>query len=163
MPRCLEPDHHADFRALLARHLLQRTTAHNRRQKTTFVSQFITQVLAKLSVNFNQVLRAMTRRFCAHWAKSYSVILQASTTSKLSFYDVDSEMLSCEKSIFENYDCRDPCQGKNAAVMVKTMHQQVSFGQIMFSPPNKIFPVRRCLNLLLLNCCVPPIPPKTVK
>ena len=80
-----------------------------------------------------------------------------------SFYGVDSEMLSSEKSIFENYDCRDPCQGKNAAVMVKTMHQQVSFGQIMFSPPNKIFPVRRCLNLLLLNCCVPPIPPKTAK
>ena len=83
MPRCLEPDHHADFRALLVRHLLQRTTAHNRRQKTTYVSQFITQVLTKSSVNFNQVLRAMTRRFCAHWAKSYSVILQASTTSKL--------------------------------------------------------------------------------
>ena len=83
MPRCLEPDHHADFRALLVRHLLQRTTSHNRWQKTTYVSQFITQVLTKSSVNFNQVLRAMTRRFCAHWAKSYSVILQASTTSKL--------------------------------------------------------------------------------
>ena len=135
-------------------------------------------------------------------------------------------MLSSEKSIFENYDCGDPCQRKNAAVMVKTMHQnglhdilpvlykvtsilatipatscsaersfsalrriktflrstmgqdrlssiavinierkyanktmqwqwrheriilcicdqQVSFRQIMFSPPNKIFPVRR--------------------
>ena len=165
MPRCLEPDHHADFRALLVRHLLQRTTAHNRRQKTTFVSQFITQVLTKSSVNFNQVLRAMTRRFCAHWAKivfSYSPSINNIQTIS-SFYGVDSEMLSSEKSIFENYDCRDPCQGKNAAVMVKTMHQQVSFGQIMFSPPNKIFPVRRCLNLLLLNCCVPPIPPKTVK
>ena len=75
MPRCLEPDHHADFRALLVRHLLQRTTAHNRRQKTTFVSQFITQVLTKSSVNFNQGLRAMTRKFCAHWAKSYSAVL----------------------------------------------------------------------------------------
>ena len=32
-------------------------------------------------------------------------------------------MLSSEKSIFENYDCGDPCQRKNAAVMVKTMHQ----------------------------------------
>ena len=63
MPRCLEPDHHADFRALLVRHLLQRTTAHNRRQKTTFVSQFITQALTKSSVNFNQGLRSMTRRF----------------------------------------------------------------------------------------------------
>ena len=39
------------------------------------------------------------------------------------FYGVDSEMLSSEKSIFENYDCVDPCQRKNAAVMVKTMHQ----------------------------------------
>ena len=39
------------------------------------------------------------------------------------FYGVDSEMLSSEKSIFENYDCGDPCQRKNAAMMVKTMHQ----------------------------------------
>ena len=39
------------------------------------------------------------------------------------FYGVDSEMLSSEKSIFENYNCGDPCQRKNAAVMVKTMHQ----------------------------------------
>ena len=38
-------------------------------------------------------------------------------------YGVDSEMLSSAKSIFENYDCGDPCQRKNAAVMVKTMHQ----------------------------------------
>ena len=34
------------------------------------------------------------------------------------FYGVDSEMLSVE-----NYDCGDPCQRRNAAVMVKTMHQ----------------------------------------
>ena len=39
------------------------------------------------------------------------------------FYGVDSEMLSSEKSIFENYDCGGPCQRKNAAVMVKTMYQ----------------------------------------
>ena len=39
--------------------------------------------LTKSSVNFNQGLRATTRRFCAHWAKSYSAVLQASTTSKL--------------------------------------------------------------------------------
>ncbi|XP_068756927.1 zinc finger MYM-type protein 1-like [Montipora capricornis] len=39
------------------------------------------------------------------------------------FYGVDSGMLSSEKSIFENYDCGDPCQRKNAALMVKTMHQ----------------------------------------
>ena len=80
----------------MVRHLLQRTTAHNRRQKTTLVSQFITQVLRKSSVNFNQGLRAMTRRFCAHWATSFSAVLQVSTTSKL--YQI-------------------------SAVMVKTMHQ----------------------------------------
>ncbi|XP_068703729.1 zinc finger MYM-type protein 1-like [Montipora foliosa] len=39
------------------------------------------------------------------------------------FYGVDSEMLSSEKSSFENYDCGDPFQRKNAAMMVKTMHQ----------------------------------------
>ena len=39
------------------------------------------------------------------------------------FYGVDSEMLSSEKSIFENYDCGDLCHRKNAALIVKTMHQ----------------------------------------
>ena len=34
-----------------------------------------------------------------------------------------NEKNASEKSIFENYDCGDPCQRKNAAVMVKTMHQ----------------------------------------
>ena len=53
----------------MVRHLLQRKTDHNRRQKNTFVSQFITQVLTKSSVNFNQGLGAMTRRFCAHWGE----------------------------------------------------------------------------------------------
>ena len=41
----------------------------------------------------------------------------------IKFYGVDSEMLYSEKSIFENYDCRDQCQRKKATVMVKTMHQ----------------------------------------
>ena len=31
------------------------------------------------------------------------------------------------------------------------MNKQVSFGQIMFSPPNKIFPVRRCIALMLVG------------
>ena len=31
-----------------------------------------------------------------------------------------------------------------AAMLTYVCDQQVSFGQIMFSPPNKIFPVRRC-------------------
>ena len=39
------------------------------------------------------------------------------------FYGVDSEMLSSEKAIFENYNCGDPCQRQNAAVTVKTMHK----------------------------------------
>ena len=30
-----------------------------------------------------------------------------------------------------------------ATVLIYVCDQQVSFGQIMFSPPNKIFPVRR--------------------
>ena len=72
------------FNIILMRHLLQRTTAHNRRQKTPFVSQFIKRVLTKSSVNFNQGLRAMTRRFCAHWAKSYSAVLQSSEAAWLS-------------------------------------------------------------------------------
>ena len=38
-------------------------------------------------------------------------------------YGVDSEMLSSEKAIFENYNCGDPCQRQSAAVMVKAMHQ----------------------------------------
>ena len=58
-------------------------TCCNKGQKTTFGSQFITHVLTNLSVNFSQGLRAMTRRFCAPWGKSFSAILQASTTSKL--------------------------------------------------------------------------------
>ena len=32
-------------------------------------------------------------------------------------------MLSSEKAIFENYNCGDPSQRQNAAVMVKAMHQ----------------------------------------
>ena len=31
------------------------------------------------------------------------------------FYGVDSEMLSSEKSIFENYDCRDPMPEKKCS------------------------------------------------
>ena len=123
----------------------------------TSIGKVVSELQSSFEGNDQEVLCALSKIVF-----SYSPSINNIQTIS-SFYGVDSEMLSSEKSIFENYDCRDPCQGKNAAVMVKTMHQQVSFGQIMFSPPNKIFPVRRCLNLLLLNCCVPPIPPKTVK
>ena len=57
----------------------------------------------------------MTRRFCAHWAKSYSAVLQASTTSKL--YQISMGW------IVKCYQVRSQCQRKNAAVMVKTMYQ----------------------------------------
>ena len=39
------------------------------------------------------------------------------------FYGMESEMLSSESQSLKTYDCGDPCQRKNAAVMVKTMHQ----------------------------------------
>ena len=125
MSRCLEPDHRTDFRALLVIHLLQCTTANNRQQKTTFISQFVTQVLPKLSSNFNQGLRVMTRRFCVHLAKSYSAVLQASTTYQLyqismvwivKCYQVRSQSL---KTTTLGTHARE----KNAAVMVKTTHQ----------------------------------------
>ena len=47
------------------------------------ITGYYTSIDKVVTVNFNQGLRAMTRRFCAHWAKSYSAVLQASTTSKL--------------------------------------------------------------------------------
>ena len=72
----------------------------------------------------NQGLRSITRKFCAHWEKLYSTVLQATTTSKLYqiFMAWNSEMPSSEKSIFENYDCGGPipaikrsCDGKDYA------------------------------------------------
>ena len=121
MPRCLEPDHHADFRPLRVRHLLQRTTAHNRQQKTTFVSQFITvvsEIQSRFEGNDQEVLSALGE-IVFSCSPSHNNIQTVSN-----FYGVDCEMLSSEKSIFENYDCGDPCQRKkNAAVMEKSMHQ----------------------------------------
>ena len=37
---------------------------------------------------------------------------------------------------------------KHERIILCICDQQVSFGQIMFSPPNKIFPVRRCQQIL---------------
>ena len=60
------------------------------------------------------------------WALGEIVFSRSPSISNIqtvsNFYGVDSEMLSSEKSIFENYDCGNPCQRKNAAVM--TMHQK---------------------------------------
>ena len=62
------------------------------------------------------------------WALGEIVFSRSPNISNIqtvsNFYGVDSEMLSSEKSIFENYDCGNPCQRKNAAVMVKTIHQK---------------------------------------
>ena len=48
------------------------------------------------------------------------------------FYGLNSEMLSSEKSIFENYDCGGPCQRKNAAVMVRPCIKMVSMTFYLF-------------------------------
>ena len=62
------------------------------------------------------------------WALGEIVFSRSPSISNIqtvsNFCGVDSEMLSSEKSIFENYDCGNPCQRKNATVMVKTMHQK---------------------------------------
>ena len=55
-----------------------------------------------------------------------SAVLQPIANIKFvsEFYDVDSELLSSEKAIFENLDADDLCaQGNSAATMVKTMYQ----------------------------------------
>ena len=44
----------------------------------------------------------------------------------------------------DNQDCAGTGTAYElAAMLIYVCDQQVSFGQIMFSPPNKIFPVRR--------------------
>ena len=43
----------------------------------------------------------------------------------------------------------DLCTASRDGCYYSELDQQVSFGQIMFSPSNKIFPVRRCLQILL--------------
>lgn len=55
-----------------------------------------------------------------------SAVLQPIANIKFvsEFYDVDSELLSSEKAIFENLDADDLCaQGNSAATMVKNMYQ----------------------------------------
>ena len=66
MPRCLEPDHHTNFRALLVRHLLQRKDSSQQTAKDHL----------RITVYYTSIDKVVR-------AKSYSVILQASTTSKL--------------------------------------------------------------------------------
>lgn len=100
----------------------------------TTIDKVVSELQSRFEGNDQEVLCALGEIVFSH-SPSINNIQTVSN-----FYGVDSEMLSSEKSIFENYDCGDPCQRKNAAVMVKTMHQQVSFGQIMFSPPTKFFP-----------------------
>ena len=50
----------------------------------------------------------------------------------------------------DNQDCAGTGTAYElAAMLIYVCDQQVSFGQIMFSPPNKIFPVRRSTYLML--------------
>jgi len=114
------------------RHLLQRTTAHNRRQNTTFVSVYYTcidKVVSELQSRFegnDQEVLCTLGEIVFSRSPSINNIQTVSN-----FYGVDGEMLSSVKSIFENYDCGDPCQRKNAAAMVKTMPDQNGLHDIL--------------------------------
>ena len=95
MPRCLELDHHADFRALLVRHLLQRTTDHNRRQKTTFVYYTsIDKVVSELSsIKVGGQWPGSFVRIGRNRIQPYSPSINNIQTVS-NFYGVDSKMLS---------------------------------------------------------------------
>ena len=83
----------------------------------TSIDKVVSELQSRFEGNDQEVLCALGEIVFSH-SPSINNIQTVSN-----FYGVDSEMLSSEKSIFENYDCGDPCQRKNAAVMVKTMHQ----------------------------------------
>ncbi|RMX59097.1 hypothetical protein pdam_00009760 [Pocillopora damicornis] len=83
----------------------------------TSIDKVVSELQSRFEGNDQEVLCALGEIVFIH-SPSINNIQTVSN-----FYGVDSEMLSGEKSIFENYDCGDPCQRKNAAVMVKTMHQ----------------------------------------
>ena len=71
-------------------------------------------------------MKAMIKKCCVHLQMFSSAVLQPIANIKFvsEFYDVDSELLSSEKAIFENLDADDLCaQGNSAATMVKNMYQ----------------------------------------
>ena len=84
---------------------------------TVYYTSIVSELQSRFEGNDQEVLCALGE---IAFSRSPS-INNIQTVSN--FYGVDSEMLSSEKSIFENYDCGDPCQRKNTAVMLKTMHQ----------------------------------------
>ncbi|XP_068680521.1 zinc finger MYM-type protein 1-like [Montipora foliosa] len=92
-------------------------TAKDHFRITVYYTSIVSELQSRFEGNDQEVLFALGEIV---FSRSPS-INNIQTVSN--FYGVDSEMLSSEKSIFENYDCGDPCQRKNAAVMLKTMHQ----------------------------------------
>ena len=67
MPRCLEPDHHANFRALLARHLLQRKDSSQQTAKDHFcitvyytsIGKVVSELQSSFEGNDQEVLCAL--------------------------------------------------------------------------------------------------------
>ena len=80
----------------------------------TSIDKVVSELQSRFESNEQEVLCALGEIVFSRSPRINSI----QTVSN--FYGVDSEMLSSEKAIFENYD---PCQRQNAAVMVKTMHQ----------------------------------------
>ena len=126
MQRYQEPNLCAGFRRLsmkLQKWMMQCKTGQ---QKTISVSPATMQALTKLSRKWDQDLKAMIKKCCVHLHMFSSAVLQPIANIKFvsEFYDVDSELLSSEKAIFENLDADDLCaQGNSAATMVKNMYQ----------------------------------------
>ena len=78
----------------------------------TTIDKVVSELQSRFEGNDQEVLCALGEIIFSH-SPSINNIQTVSN-----FYGVESEMLS-----IENYDCGDPCQRKNAAVIVKTMHQ----------------------------------------
>ena len=87
----------------------------------------------RITCYYNKVVAEMRSRFEGNDQKVLcalaDVLFSSSPTNAnikfvSEFYDVDSELLSSEKAIFENLDADDLCaQGNSAATMVKNMYQ----------------------------------------
>ena len=83
----------------------------------TSIDKVVSELQSRFEDNDQEVLCALGKIVFSH-SPSINNIQTASN-----FYGVDSKMLSSEKSIFENYDCGDPCERNNVVVMVKTIHR----------------------------------------
>ena len=123
MQRYQEPNLRASFRRLSMKLQKWMMQCKTEQQKTISVSPATT---TKLSRKWDQDLKAMIKKCCVHLQMFSSAVLQPIANIKFvsEFYDVDSELLSSEKAIFENLDADDLCaQGNSAATMVKNMYQ----------------------------------------